>query len=140
MTQSWDTWSLFDALCETDEVATGNLTVEMVDGIDPVIQVTVADVLEFPSFVTVSGEQVLVMTTLWDVNEVPPEARSDLNETMLRANTVVPLSDFAIVGNSYVLFGSLSVDSSLNDVMTEIFTLAENVVDAVEDFATQLNS
>lgn len=132
----WDTKSLFEALSQTNDVEAGELSVELIDG--SVIKAAVTELRELPSFVTVSGDQILVMTTLWRVEDIDPAFRADLNEQLLRSNTFVPLSDFAIVNEEYVLFGALSVLSSLDDVVTEITMLAENTVDALEAYSEQL--
>lgn len=132
----WNTQTLFEALNESADVESDELSVELIDG--SVIKAAVTELRELPSFVTVSGDQILVMTTLWGIEEVDEAFRARLNEDLLRANTLVPLSDFAIVGENYVLFGALSVTSSLEDVIMEITMLAENTVDAIESYGEKL--
>lgn len=136
--ETWNTTALFEALLASDEVKSGVLSVNLIEGEEPVIEARVADLGEFPSFVTVSGEQILAMTHLWRMDEVAEQFRADLNEELLRANTLVPLSDFAIVDNNYVLFGALSVESPVSEVITEIITLSENVVEAFDTYGEQL--
>jgi uncharacterized protein YjfI (DUF2170 family) len=56
---------------------------------------------------------------------------------MLDTSISIPLSAYARVGNRFVLYGALSVASSLDKVVEEIVTLNENAIDvitAMEDF------
>lgn len=126
----WDTKTLVEALAETPEFKDGIFSLEVET--NDVITVTVTDYEEFPIFLSISGEQILAMSFLWNVSDIIN--RASLNEELLRANTIVPLSDFAIVGDSYVLFGALSVESQIQEVVTEVITLTENTVDAIESY------
>jgi uncharacterized protein YjfI (DUF2170 family) len=44
----------------------------------------------------------------------------------------MPLSAFSIMGERHVIFGSLSVNSDVNEMIEEITTLANNIVDALD--------
>ncbi|MOA21330.1 hypothetical protein D3C78_1418170 [compost metagenome] len=62
------------------------------------------------------------------------------NDAVLRSRELFPLSSIGIEtmpnGQTvYNIFGSLSSASSLTNVVTEIFTLVENVQRATEAFA-----
>ena len=58
--------------------------------------------------------------------------RTELLESMLDMNIPIPLSSFSRIGDRYVLFGAVRRDCTLDAVVTELATLAENAVDALE--------
>ena len=92
---------------------------------------------ELPSFVSVTDTQILCITYLFTEDEVKPESRTELLEEMLELNIPMPLSSFAKLGDRYVVFGALAVNSDIEDICHEIITLTENAVesiDALEEF------
>ena len=102
-----------------------------------VLQITVGDFDELPTYVSVTDTQILCVTYLFTEDEVKPESRSDMLEAMLELNIPIPLSSFAKIGDRYVIFGSLSNTSGIEDICLEIITLTENAVEAItalEDF------
>ena len=102
-----------------------------------VLQITVGDFDELPTYVSVTDTQILCVTYLFTEDEVKPESRSDMLEEMLELNIPLPLSSFAKIGDRYVIFGSLSNTSGIEDICLEIITLTENAVEAItalEDF------
>lgn len=131
-----NTHTLYDQL-QSYSLETGVLNAELVSisenatG-DEVIHVQVADYEEFPIFVTVGQQQILAMMPLLDAVAISDSQRAELNQAMLEINTMVPLSDFAIVNGQYVLFGALSVNSNFSEVTEELLTLAGNVEGALE--------
>lgn len=108
-----------------------------IPGESEVLQVTVSDYEELPVFVSVTDTQILCITYLFGEDEVRKENRTELLEEMLELNIPMPLSSFAKLGDRYVIFGALSMQSSIDDISHEIITLAENAVesiDALEEF------
>ena len=102
-----------------------------------VLQITVGDFDELPTYVSVTDTQILCVTYLFTEDEVKPKSRSDMLEEMLELNIPIPLSSFAKIGDRYVIFGSLSNMSGIEDICLEIITLTENAVEAItalEDF------
>ena len=96
-----------------------------------VLQVTVGDFEELPSYVSITDTQVLCITWLFTEDEVKPETRADMMEEILELNIPIPLSAFAKIGDRYVIFGALSIDSSIEDICHELITLSENAVEAI---------
>lgn len=96
-----------------------------------VLQVTVGDFEELPSYVSITDTQVLCITWLFTDDEVKAESRGDLMEEMLELNIPIPLSAFAKIGDRYVIFGALSINSSIEDICHELITLSENAVEAI---------
>lgn len=96
-----------------------------------VLQVTVSDYDELPSYVSVTDEQLLCITYLFTEEEVKPEKRAEMLEEMLELNIPIPLSAFAKIGDRYVIFGAMAVNSSLEEISHELVTLSENAVEAI---------
>ncbi|HAK53743.1 MAG TPA: DUF2170 domain-containing protein [Gammaproteobacteria bacterium] len=102
-----------------------------------VLQITVGDFDELPTYVSVTDTQILCITYLFTEDEVKPESRSEMLEEMLELNIPIPLSSFSKIGDRYVIFGALSNTSGIEDICGEIITLTENAVEsitALEDF------
>lgn len=91
------------------------------------------------AWLAVSGEQILVESLLFSVDEV--NDRAALNEEILSTHMLFPLTTIGIssVAGSqyYTAFGSLSSQSKVESVLIEISTLFQNVeafLDAYQDF------
>src|SRR3546814_6672112 len=91
-------------------------------------------------FVNVSEAQIAASVLLWPCDEQPD--RAAFNEFLLKAQKLVPLSNFGIstVGERdyYELFGELATTSSLATVVIELRTLAENAIEAATDLRSAL--
>lgn len=91
------------------------------------------------AWLAISGEQILVESLLFSVDEVADT--NSLNETILKTHMMFPLTTVGlsnISGDSYyTAFGSLSSQSKESSVLIEIHTLFENVesfIDAYQEF------
>lgn len=139
--QKWTTTSLFNAICESDLVITGQATAKLIDGIDPAIDVAMHEYGDLPIVLAVYGGQMFCSTALWDSTQVKDPVA--LNEALLLMNPLNPLSNFGLSqlpnGNKiYTLFGELSASSTIEIVIEELDMLARNTIDAVEGFVDQL--
>ena len=123
---------LMARLSATEDVRNGEIAITKIDGETPVIQAVVQDVDEFPIMVTVGDEQILAIADLWGSDEVLDGKLNELNAVLLRANLPLPLSSFSIMGDRYVIFGALSVNSDITEIVEEITSLANNTVDALD--------
>jgi uncharacterized protein len=114
--------------------ATGGMVVHLqpIPGEAPVVQISIEGRQELPIFVTSSESQLLCMCYLWGDDEVRPERRADLMQTLLDLNPSVPLSSFGRVGDRFVLFGALSRQARVQDIAEEIVVLSDNALDALE--------
>ena len=99
---------------------------------DSVLQVVVEDFEELPIYITATEDQLLCVTHLFNQNEVDPDSECEMNKMMLELNVHMPLSSFALLGDQYVVFGSLSVHSRVEDIAHELVTQADNGLDALE--------
>lgn len=128
---------LNDQLRGLDSIASRNLggmSVQLhpIPGEVPVVQVSIEGREELPIFVTCSDSQILCMCYLWADEEVLPERRTELLETLLDLNPSVPLSSFGRIGNRYVLFGALARDARTEDIAKDIAALSDNAIDALD--------
>ena len=93
---------------------------QRISGEVEVLQVEVNGFDGFPVFVTQTQSQIICIIYLWTEDEINPESRLEMLETMLDTSISIPLSSYARVGDRYVLFGALSVSSDLEKVVEEI--------------------
>lgn len=129
---AWTVPAVRAALEETSLVREGELTARVLEGADPVLLVTMHEFGDLPIYLSVGGAQIVCSVLLWPVSEQADAAR--FNEFLLKAQRVVPLSNFAIttVGDQdvYELMGELSSKTTLQTILIELRTLAENAIDA----------
>jgi uncharacterized protein YjfI (DUF2170 family) len=128
----WTVRTLKTALEAHAATAAGELTARIVEGSDPVLLVTVHSHGDLELFVNVSEVQIAASVLLWPCDE--QENRAAFNEFLLKAQMLVPLSNFGIGTvdgrDFYELFGELATTSSLETVIIELRMLAENAIEA----------
>ena len=116
------------------EVREGEMTLRVLEGAEPVLLATMHEYGDLPVYLSVGGAQIVCSVLLWPVAEQAD--RHAFNEFLLKAQRVVPLSNFAItnVGGEdvYELMGELSCKTTLQTILIELRTLAENAIDATE--------
>ena len=103
-----------------------------------VLQITVIGREELPIFVSVTEDQVLCITYLWGQNEVKPECLADMHESMLEMSIPMPLSSFSKIGDKYVIFGALSINSTFDDIEHELAVLSNNAIEIIDDMSDYL--
>ncbi len=139
----WTTESLYEALANSTPATEGDFKVELVDGTDPGILLTMSEFGDLPLLMSVSGSQIIVDTLLWPVEEVSDPAA--FNSMILKTHKLFPLSTFGIQTGAdgkeyYEMFGSLSAGSKLGSVIFEIETLADNAMQAADAYRTDLQN
>lgn len=136
----WTVRSLHTALAETAPVQAGSVGLEVVEGTEPSLHLVMHEHGDLPVFIAVSGEQIIVESLMWPVEDVIDPATFNLH--VLRTHKVLPLSTMGIevIGGvaCYIMFGLLDTHSSLANVLFEIETLAENVLSAAEAYRPYL--
>ena len=137
--ENWTTETLCAALAQSE--SSGDFVVELVEGADPGILITMTEFGDLPLLMTVSGGQILVDTMLWPVDDVADP--DEFNAMILKTHKLLALSTFGIRtgpdGNDYYeLFGALSAGSILESVIFEIETLAYNAMRVAEAYQTDL--
>jgi uncharacterized protein YjfI (DUF2170 family) len=142
-TSSWTTESLFDALQGASLFTEHKASVELIDGVEPALHITMHEYGDLPVFVTVAGDQIIAESVLWSVEEVSDQV--GLNDAVLRTHKYFPLSTISLDtlahGKEYYhMFGALSSTSDLANVVFEIEVLASNVIQATEAYADFLKT
>jgi uncharacterized protein len=136
----WTATALCAAIAGSGPVREGLVSVELIEGAEPGLYLTMHDYGDLPLFMAVIGRQIVVEALLWPVSQVRDAAR--FNEALLRTHKLFPLSTLGIEtldGDAvYIMFGALSASSSLADVLFEIETLADNVIRATEAYEAHL--
>ncbi|MEL7311906.1 MAG: YjfI family protein [Pseudomonadota bacterium] len=138
----WRTGALYDELMRDTLVRDGHASIELIEGIDPTLHLILHDYGDLPVFVSVAGDQIIAESVLWPVLMVHDAA--EFNETVLRTHKYFPLSTICLGQRMdqdyYLMFGSLSSESSLKDIVREIEVLASNVIHATEAYVDLLQS
>jgi uncharacterized protein YjfI (DUF2170 family) len=134
----WTTRTLFNELQETALFSSQQATVELIDGIDPVLHMVMHEYGDLPIFLSVYGEQIIVESVLWSTSDVKNMA--EFNEAILRTHKYFPLStislDKRVDGVDYYhMFGALSSASKLSNIVFEIEVLASNVIKVTEAYS-----
>ena len=140
---TWTTESLFDALQGASMFRERKASLELIDGVEPALHITMHEYGDLPVFITVAGEQIVAESVLWSVDEVNDQA--GLNDAILRTHKYFPLSTISLdtLGQDneyYHMFGALSSTSDLSNVVFEIEVLASNVIQATEAYADFLQT
>ena len=130
----WTVPAIKAALDGSTLLRDGEMTLRVVEGAEPVLLATMHEYGDLPIYLSVGGAQIVCSVLLWPVAEQADAAA--FNEFLLKAQRVVPLSNFAItsVGDQdiYELMGELSSKTTLQTILIELRTLAENAIDATE--------
>ena len=111
---------------------------EIVSGEVDILVLTVEDREEFPIYITVDEGQILCITHLWKESEINSDKRLDLLDTLISMNVSIPLSAFSKVGSQYIIFGALSVRSTMESMIEEICALSDNTLAILEELKDYL--
>lgn len=130
----WTVPAIKEAMDASPLVREGEMTLRVLEGADAVLLATMHEYGDLPVYLSVGGAQIVCSVLLWPVAEQAD--RHAFNEFLLKAQRVVPLSNFAItnVGGEdvYELMGELSCKTTLQTILIELRTLAVNAIDATE--------
>ena len=137
MPQVWTAQALFDALVATELFKDGRAAIELIQGADSSLHITMREYGDLPLFMAVVGEQIVVEALLWPASEVRDVKA--FNEEVLRSHKLFPLSSIGLETlpdgqDCYTMFGALSATSILSNVVLEIELLADNVIKATEAY------
>jgi uncharacterized protein len=129
---SWTVPTIKAALDASELVREGEMTLRVLEGAEPVLLATMHEYGDLPIYLSVGGAQIVCSVLLWPVAEQAD--RHAFNEFLLKAQRVVPLSNFAITSVNgeeiYELMGELACKTTLQTILIELRTLAENAIDA----------
>ncbi|AND67741.1 hypothetical protein ATSB10_02870 [Dyella thiooxydans] len=117
---------------------TNDITVELIDEAEPVINLTLHAYGDMQVQVAASSSQIAVSTVLVDAELV--RDRSGFNDACMRINPINPLSNLGLtqIGgrDTYIVFGELSTQASMDELDEELQALALNTLDAAETLKT----
>ena len=97
-----------------------------------ILEVSCSNNDEFPIHITTTETQILSVSPLFTTAEVEPGNSHELNEIFLRLSPAVPLSSIGLQGSTYILFGSMALDTRFENIAHELEIQAENTVDVLE--------
>ena len=134
---NWNIDSLYNAFKALDEVASHEITLSLIQSAEPSLKLEMNEFGGLPIHIAIAGQQIIVDTVLVDIDSIT-DVRT-FNDAVLRSREMFPLSSIGIEtmpnGQTvYNMFGALSADSSLTNVVTEVKTLVDNVQRASEAF------
>ena len=109
-----------------------SFNVKPIHGDVEVLEITVEDREELPVFLSIADTQILCISYLFKKDEIISSETASMNEAMLSMNVQMPLSSFAMIDEQYVVFGALSVNSTIDDIVHEIEMLSDNTLEALE--------
>lgn len=140
--QHWTVDALFEALRADSFVQTNEASIEMLTGVETVINITLNEFGELPIQMSVSGEIIVAQALLWERSLVKDPAA--FNEHVMMTEKMFELANISLdrLSNGtwvYVMYGSLRATSSLSDIIFEIQTLAANVLEAAEAYREHLD-
>ena len=131
----WTVKTLSEALAGSKLVRQDEMTVRVMEGTEPVLLIKMHEQGDLPIYLSVGADQIVVSALLWPVDEQPD--RAAFNEFLLKAQKIVPLSNFGITTvaerDYYELFGELACKTTLQTVIIELRMLAENAIRAASD-------
>ncbi len=137
----WTVKSLAAAFAVSALPREGEMTTRVLEGAEPVLLVTMHEHGDLPIYLSVGADQIVVSALLWPVDE--QEDRHAFNEFLLKAQKIVPLSNFGITTvaerDYYELFGELACKTTLQTVLIELRMLAENAIRAASDLRDNFN-
>lgn len=138
----WTIDSLYQALQTTELVHSGEATLELLNGSEASLLITMREYGDLPLFLAAAGGQIVIEAYLWPVSYIQDPAA--FNEQVLRTQKVFPLAtvgieSFANGEAAYIVFGALSASSSLGNVVYEIETLSDNVIQMTEAFESAVH-
>ena len=138
----WSVHSLAESLQRSVLVQEGKLHIEVLEGADASVLATLPDFGDLPVHLALSGDQLVIEAFLWPADQV--RDRAGLNEQMLRLQKLFPFTTMALEplahgGEGYVMFAAMRASSSEDDIICEILTLADSVIQATEALAPHLS-
>lgn len=98
-----------------------------------VLQISIVGREEIPVFLSVTDDQILCISYLWGSEEVKTDSVAAMHESMLEMNIPMPLSSFSKIGDKYVIFGALSINSTYADIEHELTVLSNNALEVIDD-------
>lgn len=123
---SWNIDSLYEELAKSNSYT--------IDRYDNALSIQLNDYGDLQITITLTNKQILVETCICPVNVIVRPA--EFNLLLLRHQKILPLSTVGIScidqDEFYIAFGALATNSSKENIILEIETLAENSLELAE--------
>lgn len=123
-----------EELCKSLAVVFGTANVEEIPTTDGAVQVVLPDLGDLGITIALTDHQLFVSTPLVEAAQVRDRAAFD--GACMRLNPINPLSNLGLTTingrDTYIVFGELASDSSVEQLELEIRTLGDNAIDAIE--------
>lgn len=87
---------------------------------------------EFPIHIAMTDTQILSVTPLFHIKEVQESKIANLNTLLLQLSPAIPLSSIGLQEGNYILFGSMALNTSFDNIVHELEVQAENTLDVLE--------
>ncbi len=85
--------------------------------------------------VVATDTQILTITPLFEEDSVREELRAELNRGMLTISLPMALSSVGLQDNRYVLFGAMTIETTMANLIHEIEVQIDNYNDVLEAVA-----
>ncbi|PJK14345.1 hypothetical protein CO613_06450 [Lysobacteraceae bacterium NML07-0707] len=125
---------IHEMLGHTRAAREGLMGVEWLEGADPSLHLTMHEYGGLSVFIAKSGEHLIIEAWLWPLDAVADSAR--FNTHVLSTHKLLPLStvgiDVVAGVPGYIMFGTLDARSRFENLLFELETLADNVINASE--------
>lgn len=112
---------------------------EVADAGERIIKVEFEEREEFPIMLDIEEDQMTAVVNLWSQSEVKEGAEAEMMSVMLSMNVALPLSAFAKTGGTYQLFGAMSANTVMENIIEEINVLSDNTLEVVDALGEYLN-
>lgn len=139
----WNIDLLHQSLLESGLVAQKRASVELLNGSDACLRLSMHDFGDLPLFLAVAGGQIVLEAHLWPLTQVQDTAA--FNAQVLQMQKFFPLATVAVQTyeegeSAYIVFSTLSASASLVRLAYEIETLSHNVIQMTEVFEPLLHA
>lgn len=131
MSKQWTTKTLFDALHDHADQAGHPFALTLHNNGDHAISAELREYGDLPVIIVVAEQEIRVSAVLCEQSSVKEPAT--FNETCLRLGPALPLSNIGLVDGHYIVFGQLSIHSSLDNIVEELNVLGHNTIQTAHD-------
>ena len=88
---------------------------------------------EFPINLVVTETQLLAITPLFKKEEIQADKLAQLHEDLLIMSPAIPLSSIGLQGDTYILFGAMSLETTFENIVHELEIQAENTLEVLQE-------
>ncbi len=86
------------------------------------------------------NSRIIFQVNLFNEKELNKAQQNELNKEFLTVNSIIDLSSVSIANGVYILFGELSATSSEEDILIEVDTLLNNLLNVLDDLLERVEN